>query len=305
MRSMATAVGFGGRGRSRAATILVATAAIAAVPASASASGKLSTGDYEGIGAGGTRASFEVAAASVSARVKGSPKTSVISSKVVENFAVDAPIACSNAPSPAIPFDVEVVGGPVRVGENGRFSSGAIKHGAGTVVRGRISASRITLAYRHESQTPNQFSGGNEVCDTGTIHITAVPGRRRPVQDGIWHGQTVTNEPVVFYVTAGGRALEAPPHPPTDGSPQAAFAFGAFTQTCFTGGCTTSSNDICAYESATSLFIASTGAFDNYQWLEGDDPIVSGTLTSGSRATGHFANGPQGCSQTDWSAYAG
>jgi hypothetical protein len=263
------------------------------------------TGDWEGTGAGSTTASFEVALAGKLSHSKRSRKTSASTYPVVEAFAVDAPIACSNASGPTIPFDVEVVEGPLRLGKNGTFSSGAIKGGSGTVVTGRVNGARFTIAYRHVSQTPNQFAAGTEVCDTGTIKITAVPGHRTLVKDGIWQGQTQTNEPVAFYVAAGGRALEAPPHPPTNGSPQAAFAFGTFTQTCFTSGCSTSSNDICAYESPTALFVAADGVFNNDQWLEGDDPIVAGTFSGSGHASGQFANGPEGCGQTTWSALAG
>jgi hypothetical protein len=255
------------------------------------------TGDWEATGAGGTTASFEVAIAGRSGHAKY---------RVVEDFAVDAPITCTNSSEPAIPFDVEVVDGPLRLAKDGTFSSGAIRDGAGTLVSGRFSGTHFTIAYRHESSTANQFAGGTEVCDTGTIHITAAPGHRQQVKDGIWQGVTQTNEPVVFYVAAGGRALVAPPSPPTNGSPQAAFAFGQFTQTCSQGGCSPSSNDICAYESPTSLFVAADGSFDNSQWDNGgDNPTVAGTFSGASRASGQFANGPQGCGQTDWSAAAG
>jgi hypothetical protein len=277
------------------------------------------SGDWEGTGAGGTTASFEVAVAGTPAKpakpakgtkgkkgTKSSRKTSAPTYAVVEDFAVDAPISCTNASQPGIPFDVEVVDGPVRVSKNGTFSSGAIRDGAGTVVSGRFSANRFTLAYRHVSQTPNQFAGGSEACDTGTIQITAAPGHRTLLTDGIWQGSTQTNEPVVFYVVAGGRALEEPPHPPSNGSPQAAFAFGQFTQTCFQDGCTPSSDDICAYESPTSLFVAADGVFNNDQWLMGgDNPTVAGTFSGAGQASGQFANGPQGCGQTDWSATPG
>jgi hypothetical protein len=264
------------------------------------------SGDWEGTGAGGTTASFEVARVSAPVRVKGSRRARPATHSVIENFAVDAPIGCTNASQPAIPFDVEVIDGPVRVSENGSFSAIATSgQGASTKLSGRFTKARFMLSYRHESQTPNQFAGGNEVCDTGTVHIAAAPGHRKLVKDGIWHGETHTNEPLSFYVAAGGRAIEEPPHPPTDGSPDSAFAFGSFTQSCFQNGCTTSSNDICAYYSATSLFVAAGGAFDNSQWLEGDDPIVAGAFTSDSQASGQFANGPEGCTQTDWSAEAG
>jgi hypothetical protein len=268
-------------------------------------------GDWEGTGAGGTTASFEVAIAGAPthakrSKKKRSPKTSPSTYRVVEDFAVDAPITCTNASQPAIPFDVEVVDGPVRLASNGTFTSGAIAGGAGTVLSGRFTGTKFTLSYRHVSSTPNQFAGGTEVCDTGTIQIAAVPGHRQTITDGIWQGDTQTNEPVVFYVAAGGRALEAPPYPPTDGAPQAAFAFGQFTQTCFQGGCSPSSDDICAYESATSLFVAADGVFDNSQWDNGgDNPTVAGSFTGSAQASGQFANGPQGCGQTDWSAEAG
>jgi hypothetical protein len=261
------------------------------------------SGDWEGTGPGGTTASFETAR--VAAPVKGSRKKKSTTHSVVEDFAVDAPITCANASGPAIPFDVEVIDGPLSVSANGSFSSAMTAQGVTTTLSGHFKGARFTLSYRHESQIPNQFAGGTEVCDTGTVHITAAPGHRKSITDGIWHGQTATHELVVLYVAAGGRALEAPPRPPTDGSPQAAFAFGTFTQTCFQGGCTTSSNDICAYYSETSLFVAPGGTFSDDQWLEGDDPIVAGAFTSDKQANGQFANGPEGCSQNDWTAEAG
>jgi hypothetical protein len=278
-------------------------------------------GDWEGTGAGGTTASFEVAVASApthakrsgkpsstkpSAKKPSTKKPSTTTYRVVEDFAVDAPIACTNSSQPAIPFDVEVVDGPLRVAKNGTFSSGAIKDGAGTALSGRVNGSRITIAYRHVSSTPNQFAGGTEVCDTGTIQITATPGHRTLLTDGIWSGETQTNEPVVFYVAAGGRAIEAPGHPPSNGSPQASFTFGQFTQTCSQGGCFPSSVDICAYESPISLFVAADGVFNNNQWQDGgDDPIVAGTFSDSSHASGQFANGPNACAQTPWTAEAG
>lgn len=262
-------------------------------------------GDWEGTGAGGTTASFEVAAVTERVRVSGHRRTRLATHSVIENFAADAPISCTNASEPAIPFDVEVIDGPVRVSGNGSFSAATIEHGVKTTLSGRFHGAQFALSYRHESQVPNQFAGGSEVCDTGTLHITAAPGHRKLVKDGIWRGETQTNEPVAFYVAAGGRALEAPARPPTDGSPQSAFRFGTFTQTCFQNGCSTSSNDICAYYSATSLFVAPDGSFNNDQWLQGDDPIVAGAFTGGAQATGQFANGPQGCPQTVWSAGAG
>jgi hypothetical protein len=309
-----TSGGYRGHGRARITTSLATAAvpfaigavvlALAVTNASASAraeSAALPTpGDWEATGAGGTKASFEVAVVSGPARV-----TRPATQTVIENFAVDAPISCTNAPEPAIPFDVEVIDGPLRVSGIGSFSAAAIEHGVRTTVSGRYSGTQFTLSYRHESQFPNELGGGTEVCDTGAVRLTAAPGHRKVVKDGIWHGETRTNEPVTFYVAAGGRAIEAPGRPPTDGSPQSAFAFGTFTQTCFQDGCSTSSNDICAYYSATSLFVAPAGAFNNNQWLEGDDPIVAGAFTSDNHANGQFANGPQGCTQTDWSAEAG
>jgi hypothetical protein len=262
-------------------------------------------GDWEGTGAGGARASFAVARTSERVRVKGQRHTRLATHSVIENFAVDAPISCTNASEPAIPFDVEVIDGPVRVSNNGSFSVATIEQGAKTTLSGRLHGTHFTLSYRHQSEVPNSFSGGSEVCDTGTVQITAAPGHRKLVKDGIWRGETHTNEPVAFYIAAGGRALEAPARAPTDGSPTSSLRFGVFSQTCFQSGCTTSSSDICAYYSATTLFVAPDGSFNNDQWLEGDSPIVAGAFTGDTRATGQFANGPQGCPQTDWTAGAG
>jgi hypothetical protein len=286
---------------------VIPSAALARTSASAKtkAAPLPAAGDWEGTGTGGTTASFEVAGVSERVRVKGSRKTRIVTHSVIEDFAVDAPITCTNASEPAIPFDVEVIDGPLRVSGGGSFSGATIAQGIKTTLSGHFTGPKFTLSYRHQSQVPNQYAGGTEVCDTGTVHITAAPGQRKLVKDGIWHGQTQSNEPLAFYVAAGGRAIEAPTRPPTDGSPQAAFTFGTFTQTCFQTGCTASSNDICAYYSATSLFVAANGAFNNDQWQEGDDPIVAGVFTSGAQANGQFANGPEGCTQHDWSAEAG
>jgi hypothetical protein len=280
-------------------------AARASAPARTKAAALPAPGDWEGTGPGGTTASFATVRVAQPAPGKGSRKTRAATHGAIEDLVVDAPISCTNASEPAIPFDVEVIDGPLTVSGNGSFTGTTTAQGVKTTVSGHLAGARFTLSYRHESQVPNQFAGGTEVCDTGTVHITAAPGHRKPVTDGIWHGETQTHELVVLYVAAGGRALEELPRPPTDGSPQSAFAFGTFTQTCFQTGCTTSSNDICAYYSATSLFVAPDGTFNDNQWLEGDDPIVAGVFTSDKQANGQFANGPEGCGQTTWSAEAG
>jgi hypothetical protein len=224
---------------------------------------------------------------------------------VVKDLTIESPIGCSDAPQPAPPVDVRVIPGTLKLSKTGGFSAGSIKHGSGTVVSGRFRAGRFAITYRHVSRTRNPYDGGTEVCDTRTIHLTAARGHRRPLTDGVWHGQTATNEPVVFHVTAGGRALQAPTRAAADGSQPMAFAFGQFTQSCFTGGCTPSSNDICAYESASTLFVAATGAFGNAELQRGDDASVAGRFTSGNRSSGLFANGPEGCPPAGWSARAG
>jgi hypothetical protein len=283
--------------------VLLLSAIPAAWPAPALAAarpGSPSPGDWEATRAPGlVHVSFAVASAGRSSRGAGGAQATV------KDLTIAAPIGCSDAPAPAPPVDVRVIAGPLALSPSGGFSSGAVKHGSGTVVVGRFRAGRFSLSYRHVSRTKNPYDGGAEVCDTGTVHIAAVRGHRRLLKVGVWRGQTGTHEPVVFYVTAGGRALQAPARPPANGSAPVAFAFGQFTQTCFTGGCTPSSSDICAYQSASTIFVASTGGFGNAELQRGDDANVAGRFTGTNRASGVFANGPEGCLPTSWSARPG
>ncbi len=247
--------------------------------------------DWELAGRGAARASFAEASA-------GQKRT-------IEDLTVQAPITCANSPTPAVPIDVEVISARVALSRAGDFSTGAIRHGAGTSVSGRIVGRRVTLRYRHVTRTPNDFDGTTEVCNTGSVRLSGTPGHRVNRSDKEWRGQTLTSEPVALDLVAGGRALEEPAHPPADGSAQASIAFGAFTQSCGVGTCTPSSADICAYATTQTLFVASDGTFGNTAWQEGDQAVFTGRFTGAGAVQGTFTNGAEGCATTTWTASAG
>jgi hypothetical protein len=290
------------RGSRVAAAGLALLGAAAITPAALAA--PVHAGDWEATGAGGAQASFAVV--HVIKHVGTGHARHAIGEYVVEDVAVDSPISCADSPDPAPPDDVEVVDGPVALSAHGHFTAGAITGGTGTVVGGRIDGDRAALTYTHSAQSTNAFDDTTETCNTGIQTLTAKPGKRVTVPDGVWHGATHAGEPVTLNVTAAGRALQAPSTPSSSGLPQAADVFGAFTQTCYTGGCTPSSVDVCAYESADALLIAPDGSFSNAQDQNGpDDVSVSGRFTSATRASGDFANDAEGCPSTTWSAQGG
>lgn len=285
-----------------AAAVLVPGAAAAraatrsgATTPSSSATARSAGTDWEAKAAGGAAASF-------AAVTQTTAKQRTVQ---LQDVVVQAPISCSDSPTPAAPTDVEVIAANVTVRAGGTFTTGSLKHGSGTVFSGRISGRRATISYRHVSRTLNQFDGSTDVCDTGTVKLTGAPGHRAAPADKLWAGQTATGEPVQLNVVAGGRALVEPPHPPADGGAQAAISFGQFSQTCGVGGCTPFSPDPCAYETPQALFIASNGTFGNAAWQEVDQPTFTGGFVNGHSVTGTFVNGGQGCEQATWSATPG
>lgn len=215
----------------------------------------------------------------------------------LEDVVVQAPITCADSPTAAPPIDVQVIGASIPVRAGGAFSWGAIRHGSGTVVRGRVASGRLTVTYRHVSRSRNQFDGGTEVCDTKAVRLTGAPGHRPAVADGTWQGTTATHEPVGVNVVAGGRALEEPARPGADGL-QAAISFGQFEPSCGDGAC---SRDVCSYETPVTLFVGSDGSFGNAAWQEGDQAAFTGRFTGPRAVLGTFANGAEGCAQTSWS----
>jgi hypothetical protein len=224
---------------------------------------------------------------------------------VIQSLVVQAPINCVDSPTPSVSIDVQVIPATVALTAHGTFKSGKLEHGAGTTVSGTLRGKRVSITYRHVSRVANQYDGGTEVCDTGKVHLTGVPGHRFAIKNQAWHGQTATSEPLALNVVAGGRALQAPAHPPANGAPQASIAVGAFTQSCGAGSCSPSSPDICAYETPVTLYVGPDGSFGNTLWQVEDQGLVSGRFTSAKAATGDFSNGGEGCQQTTWSASAG
>ena len=253
------------------------------------------TGDWEASGAGAARASFALTTSTT-----GHGRAA---HKLLTDLVVQAPIACTDPSGPVAPVDVEVIPSTLNLGPSGRFATGAIRGGSGTTVTGSFANGRVTIFYRHVSSTANAFDGGTTVCDTKTVTLTGAPGHRPSIGDQTWQGQTATNEPVALNVVAGGRALQEPAHVPAGGGAQAAIEFGAFTQSCFTGGCTPSSNDICAYYTPATLFVAAGGSFGND--AEGDQAAFTGRFTSARAVGGTFVNGGEGCEQTTWTATPG
>jgi hypothetical protein len=299
----------GSRQRSIALTsAAVAVMGFASLPAHAAAKSKpkpkpkpkaSAARDWEAQGSAPASASFAERAVTTG---KGKKRKRV---NVIQSLVVQAPVNCADSPTPAIPIDVQVIPATITLTAHGTFTSGKLKHGAGTTVSGTLRGKRVSITYRHVSRVANQYDGGTEVCDTGKVHLTGAPGHRFAIKDQAWQGQTATSEPLTFNVVAGGRALQAPAHPPANGAPQASIAVGAFTQSCGAGSCSPSSTDICAYETPVTLYVGPDGSFGNTLWQAEDQGLVSGQFTSAKAATGNFANGGEGCQQTTWSASAG
>jgi hypothetical protein len=136
----------------------------------------------------------------------------------------------------------------------------------------------------------NPYEGGDEVCDTGTVRLTARPSHRRTVRDGIWEGQTNESEPVQLNVVAGGRALTSPDALGPGGTEFYAFEVAG-----------DSSEDLCSYTLSSSLLLSANGSFSNSLVTLGDDADVSGGFSKHS-VSGQFSNQGEGCPADGWSA---
>jgi hypothetical protein len=258
---------------------LVATAALAATlstPAAAAAAP--SKGDWEASGARGAVGSFELSGSG--------------SRLAVRDLVVQAPISCRNAPVSPLPIDVEIVPGVISLSAHGAFSSGKItKTGSGTTVRATFSHGRFAITYRHIARKRNLYEGGQSVCDTRTIHLTAKRGHRRALKEGIWAGSTVQQEPVELSVVAGGRALSSPVGPGPGGGKE--FAFGLAPST---------GNDPCSYDIDVPVFVPADGTFSNADTRRGDEAVLSGQFSRATAIKGQFENLAEGCGQESWSA---
>jgi hypothetical protein len=253
-------------GRIAAAAVGILAAATPAATAAPRA------GDWEARGSRDTRASFEV--------TKGS----------VSDLVVQTPISCSNSFGTPLPYDTEVLSSTVKLASNGSFRSGKIGKRGGAAFSGRLHAGAIDLTYRHLTREVNPYEGGDEVCDTGTLHLMARPGHRKTVRDGIWEGQTAENEPVELNVVAGGRALTSPDALGPGGTQFYAFEVAG-----------DSSADLCSYTLSSSLLLSPNGSFTNSLATLGDDADVTGAFSTHS-VSGQFSNQGEGCPADGWSA---
>lgn len=260
------------RGLAPAAALAALGAFAAATPAAAAPK----AGDWEATGTRGTaHASFAVAKAGRS----------------LNDLVVQAPISCSNAFGTPLPVDIEVLAATTPVSRSGSFRIGSIaKRAGGTAVSGRVRGASIALTYRHVTRAVNPYEGGDEVCDTGTVHLTARPGHRRAVRDGIWEGQTDESEPVELNVVAGGRALTSPSALGPGGTQFYSFEVAD-----------SSGTDACGYTLSSPLLLAPNGSFTNAPIQLGDDAVVTGKL-SNRRWSGQFSNQAEGCPPDSWSA---
>jgi hypothetical protein len=238
-------------------------------PAAAAAS---RAGDWEAAGARQARASFEV------------------TKDTLSDLVVQAPISCANSFGTPLSYDTEVLSSTAKPASNGRFASGKIGKRGGTTLSGRLHGGAIDLTYRHVSREVNPYEGGEEVCDTGTVRLTARPGHRPTVRDGIWEGQTNQSEPVQLNVVAGGRALTSPDALGPGGTQFYAFEVAG-----------SSSADLCSYTLSSSLLLSPNGGFSNSLVTLGDDADVSGAFSKHS-VTGQFSNPGEGCPSDGWSA---
>lgn len=254
----------------------VAALALGALLATAPAAGAAPrTGDWEASGAHEARASFEVTRAGRS----------------LTDLVVQAPISCSNSFGTPLPFDTEVLSSTLTVASNGSFHSGKIsKRAGGTALSGKLHGGAIDLTYRHVTRVVNPYEGGEEVCDTGRVRLTAHPGHRRAVRDGIWEGETNESEPVQLNVVAGGRALTAPDELGPGGTQFYAFEVSG-----------DSDDDLCSYTLSSSLLLSPNGRFTNSLVTLGDDADVSGAFSKHS-VSGVFSNQPEGCPADGWRA---
>jgi hypothetical protein len=283
-----------------------ALAALVAVPAlalPAHARVAAGRGDWEATGTGGAQASFAIGVAR--RRFHGRERRFV----AVSDLVVNAPIRCANAPSAPPAYDLEALSGALALSRHGTFSAGRLKRGAGTVVEGRLQGGVVHLTYRHISKARNKFDGGIERCATGAIRLTARPGARRALEDGVWIGLSQNNEPIELHVVAGGRALvtsvvhgskayafQIQPESSLDDCPGQVSSGAADS-----GGYEAGGGPGASFEVVAGLFIQPDGTFDNDQYRFGDSQEVTGTFVSRNRAVGDFQNPGQGCNWT-WSA---
>lgn len=289
-RALATVLATAAGGLAAPACVLgaTATAASPAHAATAASPAHAITRDWEASGAAGQAQASALEA-------PGSH-----GSEVLEDLAVQAPIQCVDTPGQYLPLDTQVIGASIPIRAGGQFSWGTIRHGSGTVLSGKVTGGRVALTYRHVATTANKFDGGTEVCNTGTVHLTGVPGHRLKIADRVWTGTTAGNNlPVTLNVVAGGRALEEQPRPPGGDIPQASIAFGGYQSDCGNGPC---SNDLCAYDTQVTMFVAPDGSFGNTDWVDGDQAEFTGRFIGAHTVTGTFSNGAEGCAQTSWSA---
>jgi hypothetical protein len=252
-------------------TALAAVGALLAVAPAATAAPR--AGDWEATGAHEARASFE------------------ITKHALTDLVVQAPISCSNSFGTPLSYDTEVLSSTVKLASNGSFSSGKIgRRGSGTAFSGRLHDGAIDLRYRHVSRAANPYEGGEEVCDTGTARLTARPGHRRTVRDGIWEGETNESEPVQLNVVAGGRALTSPDALGPGGTEFYAFEVAGSSDT-----------DLCSYTLSSSLLLSPDGSFSNSLVTLGDDADVAGAFSKHS-VSGQFSNQGEGCAADGWNA---
>jgi hypothetical protein len=261
-----------------AAAVVLAALAVAAPAAAATPH----AGDWEASGGHGSLASFQVSGSS--GRASSGPAT-------LGDLVVQAPISCANAFGTPLPVDVEVIPKSIRLAQNGSFASGTIgKHG-GTAVTGELHGGRIQLTYRHVTRAANPYDATTEVCDTGKVHLTARPGHRRSVRDGIWEGKTAQQEPVQLNVVAGGRALTSPRALGPGGTQFYAFQIGD-----------SSSTDACGYQISYPLLLSPNGSFSNAVTRLGDEASLSGAPSGKHSFSGQFSNPEEACSPQSWSA---
>lgn len=237
-----------------------------------------STGDWEASGRSGALASFEL--------------SRTPHGLAVRDLVVQAPITCRNASSSPLPIDVEVIPGTIPLVAHGAFASNTItKKGSGSAVRARLAHGRFSISYRHLTRTRNAYEGGQMVCDTRTVRLTARRGHRRALKEGLWAGETTEQEPVELSVVAGGRALASPVGPGPGGAKEYAFGIAP-----------SSGNDACSYDISYPVFIAPNGTFSNAVTLRGDEAVLSGGFTRAAAISGQFSNLAEGCGKESWSA---
>jgi hypothetical protein len=264
---------------------LVVTAAALAAPAAAAATSP-PTGDWEASAGNGALASFEIA------KLTTHPHGHVSHSLAVEDFVAQAPIGCQNAASSSLPVDVDVVSAAIPLTTKNAFASGAIKRaGSATAIHATFKHGRFAISYRHVIRQRNLYEGGESVCDTHTIHLTAERGHRRALKEGIWGGQTTLQEPVELNVVAGGRALVNAAGPGPGGAKEYAFAIAP-----------SNGNDACSYDVNFPMFIGSDGSFSNALTHRGDEAVLSGRFTKANAITGGFSNLEESCPEESWSA---